>query len=191
MGDYTVFAEAGDALVKLLRANLTPEPVANPEQIGLCSPHSPENNLLTVCLFHIGEDTNDGRGGYDQASRDVQRIRPARFSLRFLITAHSKAPENMREADCYRVIGAATRTLLDNPRLPPGVLGGSLAEYDARLHLLIERLDYEELFKIWNNTSTAYKLSIVCKIEGVGLISKRERRVARVEEFTIKGEQAQ
>ncbi|MDR0857919.1 MAG: DUF4255 domain-containing protein [Oscillospiraceae bacterium] len=191
MGDYTAFVEAGESLVKLFRAFMTPEPVSNPEQIGLCSPHSPENNQLTVSLFHVEEDMTNTQGGYYQASRDVQRMRPTYFGLRFLVTAHSKAPEQMREADSYRIIGAATQTVLDNPSLPPELLVGSLAESGAQPRLMIERLNYEQLMKIWNNTSVAYKLSIVCKIEGVAIVSKRERRVSRVGEFTVNGEQIQ
>lgn len=38
MADYTALVEAGNALVELLRENLTPEPVDNRETIALCSP---------------------------------------------------------------------------------------------------------------------------------------------------------
>jgi len=107
MADYTALMEAGSALVELLRDHLTPEPVANRELISLCSPHEAENNQLTLYLYHIEEDTQGVQSGYFQVDRDTERIRPSRYNLRYLVTAHSKAPAQLREADKHRLIGAA------------------------------------------------------------------------------------
>ena len=106
MADYTAFVEAGTALAELLRDTLTPEPIANRELIALCSPHENENYQLTVWMYQVEEDTQGVEVGYYQVSRDIQRIRPTRYNLRFLVTAHSKAPLQLREADQYRMVVA-------------------------------------------------------------------------------------
>lgn len=186
MADYTAIVEAGNALVELLRDMLTPEPIGNREMIALCSPHENESSQLTVHLFHIEEEhTSRVGGGYVQQSQDMQRMAPGRFVLSFLITAHSKAPVQMREADQYRMIGAVLQTLKDQPTIEKKYLQGSLLDTAAQLHIFVERPTFDQMIKIWNNTSKPYKLSVICKLEGVLIDSKRTRRVARVSDVAI------
>lgn len=185
MADYTAFVEAGTALVDLLRDQLTPEPIGSRELISLCSPHESENNQLTLFLYHIEEESQNVTVGYYQVDRELQRMQPAQYALRYLITAHSKAPSQLREADQHRILGAAMQALRDNPVLPARYLTGSLAEEETELHVMVEKTPLEQMLKIWNNTAKEYKLSFVVMVTGVTIRSKRERRVTRVREITI------
>lgn len=186
MAEYTAFVEAGNGLVELLRENMTPEPISKRDLISLCSPHESENNQVTVYLFHIEEDKQSApSGGYMQQSRNLQRMAPSRFQLSFLITAHSKAPAQLREADQYRMLGAAIQVLKDHPVLDRKYLQGSLLETGASVHISVERPNFDQMIKIWNDTTKPYKLSIVCKLEGIFIDSKRTRSVARVGEVAI------
>lgn len=185
MADYTALVEAGSALAELLRDNLTPEPIGNRELISLCSPHESENNQLTLYLYQVEEDTQGVQGGYYQVDRDTQRIRPSRYNLRYLVTAHSKAPAQLKEADKHRLIGAALQTLKDHPVIDRVYLSGSLADQEAVIHVVLEKTTQDQMLKIWNNTSTPYKLSFVVQLSGVEIDSRRERRVARVTDVAI------
>ena len=186
MAEYTAFVEAGNGLVELLRENMTPEPISKRDLISLCSPHESENNQVTVYLFHIEEDKQSApNGGYMPQSRSLQRMAPSRFQLSFLITAHSKAPAQLREADQYRMLGAAIQVLKDHPVLDRKYLQGSLLETGASVHISVERPNFDQMIKIWNDTTKPYKLSIVCKLEGIFIDSKRTRSVARVGEVAI------
>ena len=185
MADYTAFVEAGTALEALLRDHLTPEPLGDRELIGLGSPHESENRQLTLYLYHIEEDSPNLSAGYYQADRDLQRIRPARFTLRYLVTGHSKAPGQLKEADQHRILGAAIQTLRDHPVIPQKYLTGSTAEERAELHVALERTPLEQLLKIWNNTSRDYRVSFVATVSGVTIRSRRERRVTRVTQVEI------
>lgn len=189
MADYTALVEAGNALVEMLRDNLTPEPLGNRELIALCSPHESENNQLTLYLYQIEEENPNMTSGYYQVDRDTQRIRPAQFALRYLVTAHSKAPAQLREADQHRIVGAAVQALRDNPVIPQKYLTGSMAEEAPQLRVMVEKTPMEQLLKIWNNTSKEYKLSFVVLLTGITIRSKRERRVARVTDVAIDTEQ--
>ncbi len=160
MADYTAIVEAGNAVVELLRDSLTPEPLGNRELIALCSPHESENNQLTLYLYHIEEENQNMTSGYYQMDQNTQRRTAAQYTLRYLATAHSKAPAQLRQADQHRIIGAAIQTLRDNPVVPQRYLAGSLAEERAQLHLAVEKVPLEQLLKIWNNTSKEYKLSL-------------------------------
>lgn len=186
MADYTALVEAGNSLVELLRETLTPEPISKRELISLCSPHESENNQLTVYLFHLEEDQQSAPGaGYIPQSREEERIAPTRFHLSFLITAHSKAPVQLREADQYRMLGAAIQVLKDSPVLDKKYLQGSLLDTGAALHLSVERPNFDQMIKIWNNTQKPYKVSIVCKLDGVLIDSRRTRRISRVGDVAI------
>ena len=185
MADYTALTEAGTALVELLRDNLTPEPLGNRELISLCSPHESENNQLTLFLYHIEEEAQNITSGYYSVDSETERYRPAQYILHFLLTPHSKAPAQMKEADCYRIMGAALQTLRDNPVIPQKHLTGSLAAENARLHVMVDRTSMEQLLKIWNNTSKDYKLSVVLTVTGVTIDSGRVRRAPRVKEIII------
>lgn len=185
MAGYTALVEAGSALVELLRDNLTPEPIGNREMIALCSPHSSENNQLTIYLYQVEEDTQGASVGYYQAEENLQRIRPSRYSLRFLLTAHSKAPAQLREADQYRIVGAALQVLKDHPVIDRQYLSGSLAESGSAVHVVLEKTTQDQLLKIWNNTSSPYKLSFVVLLTGVEIESRRTRRVGRVTDVVI------
>lgn len=185
MAGYTALVEAGNALVELLRDNLTPEPVGNRETIALCSPHNSENNQLTICLYQVEEDTQGAAAGYYQAEENLQRIRPTRYNLRFLLTAHSKAPAQLREADQYRIIGAALQVLKDHPVIDRKYLSGSLAENGSAVHILLEKTTQDQMLKIWNNTSSPYKLSFVVLLTGIEIDSHRMRKISRVTDVTI------
>ena len=189
MADYTALVEAGSALVELLREELTPEPIGDRELIALCSPHESENNQLTLYLYQVEEDTQGVPVGYYQVSENVQRIRPARYNLRFLVTAHSKAPVQLRQADQYRMIGAALQVLKDHPVLDARYLTGSLAEQEAVVNIVLEKTTMDQLLKIWNNNSNAYKLSFVVALTNVEIDSRRERRFSRVTDITIETEE--
>ena len=115
----------------------------------------------------------------------IRARRPRRFTLRYLVTAHSKAPAQLKQADQHRMIGAAIQTIRDNPVIPQRYLSGSLADEQAQLHLAIEKVPLEQLLKIWNNTSKEYKLSFVVMLTGVTIASRSERRITRVTDVSI------
>lgn len=190
MADYTAFVEASNALVEMLRDKLTPEPLGDREAISLCSPHDSGNNQLTLYLYQIEEESPQNNVGYYQADRNTMRIRPAQFVMRYLVTAHSKAPAQLKEADQHRLIGAVVQTLRDNPVIPSKYVSGSSAAEGAQLHVSVEKTTMEQMLKIWNNTTKEYKLSLVVMLTGASISSGRTRQVARVEEVEISAEQS-
>ena len=189
MADYTAFVEASNALVEMLRDKLTPEPLGDREAISLCSPHDSGNNQLTLYLYQIEEESPQNNVGYYQVDRNTQRIRPAQFVMRYLVTAHSKAPAQLKEADQHRLIGAVVQTLRDNPVIPAKYVSGSSAAEGAELHVSVEKTSMEQMLKIWNNTTKEYKLSLVVMLTGASISSGRTRQVARVEEVEVSAEQ--
>ena len=185
MADYTALVEAGEALAELLRQELTPEPINDRELISLATPFEAENNQLTLYLFQIDEDLQNGFTGYQQETLNMQRMQAASFQLSYLITAHSKAPVHVKESDQQRIIGKVVQIIKDHPTIPPEYLSGSMAGSGLALSLNLERPNFEQMMKIWNNNSVPYKLSVVCKVGGVTIDSKRTRYTSRVTDVSI------
>lgn len=189
MADYTAFVEAGSALVEMLRDKLTPEPLGDRESISLCSPHDNGNNQLTIYLYQVEEEAPQNNVGYYQADRNTQRIRPAQFVMRYLVTAHSKAPGQLKEADQHRLIGAVVQTLRDNPVIPAKYMTGSSAEERAQFHVSVEKTSMEQMLKIWNNTTKEYKLSLVVMLTGATINSGRTRQISRVMDAEVNAQE--
>ncbi|MFR0870865.1 MAG: Pvc16 family protein [Oscillospiraceae bacterium] len=148
MTEYTAIYEAGESLAALLRSELTPEPVAKKEHIGLCEPQSPEDFQLTIWIYNIETVKDSGtRTGFqpDPDDPSQERFAPMQMKLHALISAHSKAPAIQKCADEYRILGRAMQVVRDVPSIPPEHLVGSLAEQTEPVLLEIIKLNGEEL----------------------------------------------
>ena len=167
MGSSNAIAEAGLSVVNLLKKNMTPEPIASPESVGLCMPQEPEDFQLTVWIYSFEEQKGMGGGvGFrpDAADPTRERFAPMQIKLYLLLTAHSKAPPQTRSMDEYRIIGRAMQIMRDMPIIEQEYLEGSLASEARTLSVEMVNLSSEELSKIWNNPSKPVKLSFALSI---------------------------
>ena len=87
------------------------------------------------------------------------------------------------------MVGAALQVLKDHPVIDAQYLNGSLAEQNAIIRVVLEKTQQDQLLKIWNNTSTAYKLSFVVLLTGVEIDSRKERRFSRITDVAIETKQ--
>ena len=185
MGNSNSIAEAGLSLVNMLKKNLTPEPIASPESIGLCMPQEPEDFQLTAWIYNFEEQKGGGGFRPDPADPTIERYAPMQIKLYILITAHSKAPPQTRSADEYRIIGRAMQIIRDIPVIETEYLEGSLASEEASLNVEMLKLSSDDLTKIWNNPSKPVKMSFALSVL-VTLESERTRPVGvRVNEARI------
>jgi len=167
MGSSNAIAEAGISVVNLLKKNMTPEPIASPESVGLCMPQEPEDFQLTVWIYSFEEQKGMGGGvGFrpDAADSTKERFAPMRIKLYLLVTAHSKAPAQTRSMDEYRIIGRAMQILRDMPIIESEYLEGSLASEASTISVEMINLSAEELSKVWNNPSKPVKLSFALSV---------------------------
>jgi len=188
MGNSNVIAEVGLSVVNVLKKHMTPEPIASPESIGLCMPQDPEDFQITVWIYSIEEQKSGASSmGFhlDPVDPGIERYSPMQLKVFMLVTAHSKAPSQVRAADEYRIMGRALQTMRDTPVIEKEYLEGSLAGDDMGLNAEMYKLSTEELTKIWNNASKPVKLSFGLSVT-VSLESERVRPVgARINEAYI------
>ena len=188
MAEYTALHEAANAVVELLRREMTPEPIGKRELIGLCPPYDPEDYQLTVHLYHVDEDGHRRQPSYGfvPEGTESQRAAPLPLNLHLLITAHSKAPAQTRAADEARIFGRAMQVVRDNPTLDGKLLTGSLAGEGAPLALQLEKaMTLDQLTRAFGGANKPYKLSFGCYVGVVLLESRRLRSVTRVREVRI------
>lgn len=181
MTDYTAIFEAGDSLAEMFRGEMTPEPIAKAEQIGLCEPQSPEDFQLTVWIYNIEEVKDTGmRAGYipDAENPNLERYSPTQVKLFALVSAHSKAAAAQRCADEYRIIGRAVQLVRDNPFIPKKYLRGTLREQSEPVLLEITKLGTEEISRIWNNSQKTIKPSVGITLSQIFIQSNRVREAA-------------
>ncbi|WP_018212977.1 DUF4255 domain-containing protein [Desulfitobacterium hafniense] len=184
MGDYNAIYEAGQSVVELLKKEMTPMPINNPEAIGLGTPQEPEDYQLTLWIYTIEEYNNSGiHAGFivDPHNDQQERFAPLQLRCHALLSAHSKAPVSTRLTDEYRIIGRALQVIRDHPSIPAHSLVGSLAGEGAAILLSYAKLNYDELSKIWNSANKIIKPSFALHITQVPIESNRVRPVgARV-----------
>lgn len=181
MTEYTAIYEAGESLAELLRSELTPEPVAKRENIGLCEPQSPEDFQLTIWIYNVEVIKDTGtRTGFqpDPDNPSQERFAPTQIKLHTLISAHSKAPAITKCADEYRILGRAMQLIKDTPNIPLEFLVGSIVEQKEPVALEIIQLNGEELSRIWNNSSKTIRPSFGVDISQVFIGSNRVRTIA-------------
>lgn len=188
MADYNVIYEIGQSIIELLKREITPEPIQNKEAIGLAMPHEPEDYQLTVWTYNIEEINETGLSeGYrkDPNNLNIEVYTPMQIKCHILITAHSKAPIQVRLSDEYRIIGRAVQIIKDHPLIQTNDLVGSLKTDDRPLQLQLQKLSIEEISKIWNNANKPIKPSFGLTVN-VSMESKRTRIIgSRVKDAEI------
>lgn len=184
MGGYTVIADLGASLLRLLRDHLTPDPVPRPDQIGMASPRDAGDLALSLFLYNVKENGESRRTGMIDRG-GVLQYPPQALDFYFIMTAHSNADRLTRSLDEHRILGRAMQVLYDNGVLSGPYLEGTLAEGGSPIRLALMSLEGDELMKLWQFGDLPYKLSVVYRVGPVMLDSNRVKSVSRVVERHI------
>lgn len=185
MGKYTVIADVGGALVKLLRDNLCPEVILTPDDIGLCSPADKGDIILGLHLYDIRESQELRATDMVDLGPGRQRFPGTYLTLSYMITAYSKADVKHRSGEDQRILGKVIQTLEDNAALSADTLSpvARASGMDVRINMLA--LEVEAQQRIWNVPNQAYRTSLFYRVGPVALESARTRRVQRVVDLDL------
>ncbi|MZQ83969.1 DUF4255 domain-containing protein [Paenibacillus sp. 5J-6] len=189
MGDYSVIADVSASLVKLLRENMTPDPIPQPEMIGLASPVDKGDFYLSLYLYNVRE-SGDNRQTHMIARGTTQiQYPPMVVDLSYLLTVHSPAELQSRALDEHRILGRAMQVLYDHSILRGSMTVGTLAEKDEEVRIVMEPHKGESILNMWNFADTPYRLSVSYTVGPVNIDSTRIKTTKRVTEtdFRIEG----
>lgn len=184
IGGYTVIADVGASLLKLLRDQLSPDPVPRPDLIGMASPVDKGDFVLSLYLCSIREN-GEARRNEMQPVGGVLRYPPLAVDLHYLLTAHSTADLHTRTLDEHRVLGRVMQVLYDNSVLRSPYLEGTLSENNEELRVTAESLSTDQLTQLWQFGDNPYKLSLAYRVGPVLLESNRVKPGPRVLERNI------
>ncbi|MEJ8546925.1 DUF4255 domain-containing protein [Brevibacillus borstelensis] len=173
-------------LLHLLREQMTPEPISQPELIGLASPAEASDLVLSLFLYEVRESA-ERQSAMISEGTDILRHPPMTVHLYFVMTAHSPAEQHARALDEYRILGRAMQVLYDNAILKGNVLKGSLAGTNEELRVVMDQPPLDRLIHLFPNMP--YKLSVGYSVGPVYIDSTRIRSTKRVLErdFRLRG----
>lgn len=183
MADYTVIAEVGETIVRVLRDEIVTDPqvsglIDNESRISLESPFDLSDNnavRLSIYLYRIAEDSST-KNQFPVAGNGTRlRKPPLTLDLFYLVTPLVGSPREQ-----HIVLGKVMQVLYDRAILEGPDLGGSLLESDEQLRIILNPVTLEETTHVWQALEMSYRLSI-CYLARVALVdSRRETNVRRV-----------
>lgn len=180
MGSYTIVADVGNAIVQVLRQNLCPDIIPNPDTIGLCSPADKGDMVLGLHLYDLQESKEVRATDMVNLGVNKQRFPSSHLSLCYMLTAYSRADVKHRAVEDHRILGGAIQVLRDNGVLSSSTLTPvpAVGPTDIRIQML--HLETEAQQRIWNVPNVAYRTSLFYKVGPVELESARVRTVQRI-----------
>lgn len=183
MGNYSVIAETGERLVRILRRQLVPDLILTEQEIALCEPHEKNDIRVKVCLYNVEESQEVRMNGMVNQMTETQKYPPLYLSLYYMITVFSYSDIKYRAVEEHRVIGKIMQILHDYPMNPTKI---ESSEEGERLRVELLNVSMEEKLRAWNYPNTPYKLSLFYKVVLVELESAISRSMKRVTDFTVK-----
>lgn len=153
IANYNVIGDTSRTIIKLLRENMTPDPIPKPELIELCSPADTGDFRLTLYLYSVKENGEFRNSG-------VVRNLGLSLSLFYLLTAHSAAELKSRAYEENYMLGKAMQVLDNHGILKGSALQGTLAESAEAVKIILYPISADEMSKLWIFPNIPYKLSV-------------------------------
>jgi len=182
MANYSIIADVGNEIVKLLRKNLCPEPIQNPESIILCPPFEKGDYILGVHLYDIQEDGDYPQLNMVQIDESRHRYPPVALTLFYMFTVNSQAHISSKSIDEQRILGRVIQTLYDNPVINVSRIQPDAQEADETIYISPNIMPFEDKSRIWSNSGSENhsKLALYYKAAPVLIDSTRVLKPSRV-----------
>lgn len=177
MSEYTVVADVGEALVRVLWEEMQNNPpvgglIDNEARISLQSPFElRENNAvrLSVYLYRIVEDPYLKNQPMQPGPGRLLRRAPLTLDLFYLVTPLVGTPREQQI-----VLGKVMEVFHDRSILQ-GSDVGPLALADEELRVVLNPVTLEETTRVWEAMQMSYRLSICYAVRVAILDSTRSR----------------
>lgn len=191
MGKYTAISEMSQALLRILRKELVPDIIQNPDAIGLCSPDDRGDFVVGIHLYDI--KTSEEIRANTMVPQGVKSSRyPSCFvNLFYMITVHSIGDIKFRSGEEQKVLGKIVQALYDNSCLDAQTLEPVSVRKPMDVVIQMQNMELEEKVRIYNVPNAGYKLSLFYKVAPVEIESLKTKQVSRVTDMELTVEQQQ
>jgi hypothetical protein len=173
MAGYSVIADTGNAIVRLLREHMVPDVIMNADTIGVYTPDDKGDITLGVYLYDIRESKDIRQSSMIEDGISRQKYPSTFMELYYMVTAYSNGDVKFRSLEEQKMLGRAAQVLMDYAQLLT-----EDGERLARIELL--QLENDEKMRLWNVPNVPYKLSLFYKAGPVELESEKTKKVTRV-----------
>lgn len=191
MGKYTAISEMSRAILRILRRELVPDTIQNPDAIGLCSPDDRGDFVVGIHLYDI-KTSEEIRANSMVPQGTGSSWYPSCFvNLFYMITVHSIGDIKFRSEEEQKVLGKIVQALHDNSCLDAQTLEPVSVRKPMDVVIQMQTLELEEKVRIYNVPNAGYKLSLFYKAAPVEIESLKTKQVSRVTdmEFTVEQQQ--
>lgn len=185
MSDYTVIADVGESMARVLWQEIQGDPqvnglIDNQNRISLQSPfelREDESVRISIYLYRIVENAFTKNQFPVAGNGGRLRKPPLTIDLYYLVTPLLGTPFEQQT-----VLGKVLQVFYDRAIVEGSDLQGSLALSGDPLHLVLNSVSLEEATRVWQALDLPYRLS-VCYVARVALVdSRREQFTQRVVE---------
>ena len=182
MASYSIIADVGSEIVKLLRDNLCPEPIQNPESIILCPLFEKGDYILGVHLYDIQEDGDYPQLNMIPVGEYRHRYPPVALTLFYMFIVNSQAHISSKSIDEQRILGRVIQTLYDNPVINVSRIQADAQDTDENIYISPNIMSFEDKSRVWSNSGAdnPTKLALYYKAAPVLIDSTRVSRPSRV-----------
>ncbi len=180
MGDYTIIADMGDAIVSLLREHMVPDVIRNPESIGIYNPEEKGNLMLGVYLYDIQESEEYRNSGMVSLDTTRQKYPSTYLSLYYMITAYSSGDVKLKAIEEQKILGKALQVLSDYPMLDSFSLQPVEKPTGRYLRIEFISIPLQDKLRMWTVPNKSYRLSLYVKVGPVELESAKTRDITRI-----------
>jgi hypothetical protein len=194
MSDYTVLAEVGESMVRILWQEIQADPqvnalIDNENRLSLKSPFElREDNAvrLSIYLYRIVEDPYTKNRFPVVGNGAQQRKPPLTLDLYYLVTPLVGTPREQQI-----VLGKVMQCFYDRAILTGTDLVGSLAASGEEVRVILNPVTLEETTRIWEALEMSYRLSVCYAVRVAMVDSRREQFMQPVVQKTTQyGEKA-
>ena len=183
MAAYTVLAEAGESLLKVLWQEIQNDPqinslIDNENRLSLDSPFDLQDNdsvKLSIYLYRITENASTKNQVSVPGNGGQLRKTPLTLDLHYLVT-----PLVGTVTDQQIILGKVMQVLYDRAMLQGADLTGSLASSGQELRVFLNPVPLEELTRVWQSMEISYRLSVVYLVRVVMVDSLDEQFIQPV-----------
>ncbi|GAA3405730.1 DUF4255 domain-containing protein [Paenibacillus hodogayensis] len=172
-------------MVKLLREQMTPDPIPQPELIGLGTPVDKGDFYLSLFLYSVRESGDNRKTQMIARGTGEIQYPPLAVDLHYMVTVQSPAELQTRALDEQRILGRAMQVLYDHSVLRGSSLVGTLAERGEEVRIVMDNVSGDGMLNMWNFADTPYRLTVSYMVGPVMIDSTRIKTTKRVLERDI------
>jgi hypothetical protein len=186
MADFSIIADASATLLRMLRAELCPEPIQSPESISLNAPTDKNADFMLGAYLYDVKELSEYRAttmAYDERNMRTSPAKP--LSLYYVLFINNKAQVAAGAEMEQRIFGRVIQIMMDNPQLMLRETNPYLAEDEDDAAISLLTLTFEDKSKIWQALSAPYQLGVFLNVSPLMLTPRSTMPVSRVGETRI------